>query len=377
MNDLWDFSLYESLARLAETQQRILDSVKPSLELQQRILDSVKPAIDFQQRMDEIFEPVARSAESISSMLAENTMAFNDMQQKLASITASSLAFHVDDSLLHLASLDVPSGLSESMRRVLESTSTWFSEQSWPTLDWLQSFDFSPLTETLQQLAVDERVLLQFDKINRVYQQALYESKWFPYPGWLVNRTLLREISDIISTSRGPSKRREQRIDKAVLTYYTDKVIKRIKQTWNNSDLDYVTRKILCQAINAFLRKEYALTISCLATKWDGLIYMKAHNVSASQRQRRRPSIIREELVGLIDYNGFELIPSDYYNQFITADCNSVDEIVDGVPNRNGEAHGWYKRYPNRKAALNAILLTDFLIMLEPIASQHNPDQAV
>ena len=40
--------------------------------------------------------------------------------------------------------------------------------------------------------------------------------------------------------------------------------------------------------------------------------------------------------------------------------------MKEGVPNRNGIAHSWYKKYPNKKASLNASVLTDFIINLNP-----------
>ena len=57
---------------------------------------------------------------------------------------------------------------------------------------------------------------------------------------------------------------------------------------------------------------------------------------------------------------------SDDNNNMIIGTCYSIDDIVEGVPNRHGVAHSWYNKYPNQKAALNAILLTDFLINLKP-----------
>ena len=61
------------------------------------------------------------------------------------------------------------------------------------------------------------------------------------------------------------------------------------------------------------------------------------------------------------------MIFSDYFNNFIVSNCNAVDDVVEGVPNRHGVAHSWYKKYPNKKATLNAVLLTDFIINLKPI----------
>ena len=54
-------------------------------------------------------------------------------------------------------------------------------------------------------------------------------------------------------------------------------------------------------------------------------------------------------------------------NITITLLCDTPEDVIDGVPNRNGVSHSKYKRYPNKKASLNAILLTDFIIGLSPL----------
>ena len=351
MNDLFDNNIMDSFAKIAETQRKIQESIAPVMDMQKKIAD--------------IMEPVSKSMQCFAASISMQSPGVISLQRTLSEIGNMAMTFRIDDSLLKMA--NVTSSLSESMRSVIESTSSWFTKQTWPTLDWLNSFDYSPLYETLRKLADGVDLVNQFSRLNEIYQQALYESKWFPYPGWWVNRALLTEIGDIISTSRGASKRRERRIDKAILGYYTDAEMKRIKSSWRKSDLDPVIRKTLCQAIDAYIRGEYALTIACLATMWDGLIYIKANNVLAEERQRRRPEKTREEFRELIEYNAFEMIPSDYFDNFITSQCNKVDEVVEGVPNRNGVAHGWYRKYPNKKAAINAILLTDFIVTLYPI----------
>ena len=52
---------------------------------------------------------------------------------------------------------------------------------------------------------------------------------------------------------------------------------------------------------------------------------------------------------------------------FIYYNCSSPEEVKQDVPGRHAIAHGWYRTYPTRKTALNAILFTDFLIDLKPI----------
>lgn len=230
-----------------------------------------------------------------------------------------------------------------------------------PALEWLRTFDPTPLLaglQAIQALNLDRKILGRF---NRSYLMAMYECKWFPYVGWTAGIDLVTEISDILATSRGASKRRNQRVDKAILDYYTKKEIKRIKREWNASDLEFHIKKILGQAIEAHLRGEYALTIACLATMWESLIQQK-YGLSGRRAQNK----IKKDFAELIDENDYEAIISDFYNNLIVSQCNTPDEVIEGVPNRNAISHGKYRRYPNKKASLNAILLTDFIISLEP-----------
>ena len=93
------------------------------------------------------------------------------------------------------------------------------------------------------------------------------------------------------------------------------------------------------------------MTISCLSTMWEGLIYIKAKDVPPSERKRQRMDTTKQELQKLVEYNDYELIFSDYFNNFIVSNCNAVDDVVEGVPNRHGVAHSWYKKYPNKKSS--------------------------
>jgi len=59
----------------------------------------------------------------------------------------------------------------------------------------------------------------------------------------------------------------------------------------------------------------------------------------------------------------------------VISTCYSAEEMNDGVPNRHGVAHGRYVKYPTQKAALNAILLTHFVINLKPKNNNTNHKQ--
>ncbi len=254
--------------------------------------------------------------------------------------------------------------LTESLTMVSNSCNSIIQQTVLEKIDFLKKLCYSPLDELFEKLQISRDAS---ERYKEKYMQIMYETKWFPYASWIADISLLYEFNNIVASSRGASKNREKRIDKAIISYYTDVKIRAIKKTWWKSELDYCIRKAICQSINAYLRGEYALTISCLSTVWEGLIYMKAKDVTTLERKRQRMQETKQELKELVEHNDYKLIFSDYFDNFIVSNCNEVNDVMEGVPNRHGVAHSWYKKYPNKKAALNAILITDFIIDLQPI----------
>ncbi|MBR6623397.1 MAG: hypothetical protein IKK91_05855 [Ruminococcus sp.] len=279
--------------------------------------------------------------------------------------------FHIDPEWVSIATSinkTITTALGNAFKNIVENmSSALMAFIKSPIVEWLQSFDFTPILTALEELKIDEEHLKRLDELNEKYINAMYECKWFPYAGWTAGIDLLVEVSDILATSRGKSKRREKRIDKAILDYYTPNEIKIIKRSWNNSNLEPYIKKALGQTLEAFLRKEYALVIPFLATMWEGLIKSKL------SEKKRSNNELKKDFSELVDENGFEKVFSDFYNEMIIKTCYSVEDVVEGVPNRHSIAHSWYIKYPTRKAALNAILLTDFLIKLKPKENAEDP----
>lgn len=254
-----------------------------------------------------------------------------------------------------------------SIDNIIQSYSVVAEAFSSPLMDWLNGCDFSsPLYKILQSMENAIHYPIPNKKFERICLHALYQAKWFPHIVNLAEESLIFSICDILDTSRGQSKRCEKRIDFAIFSYLTKTRLREIKSGWYHSDLDWPTKKTLCQAMEAFFRGEYALTISCLSTMWEGLIYIKAHGVTMVERQRQRMDKTKADLSFLTQFNDSEEIYSEFFDEFIVSQCDGINDVMDGIPNRHSAAHGWYKKYPNKKAALNAILLTDFLLTLEP-----------
>ena len=235
-----------------------------------------------------------------------------------------------------------------------------------PFIDWLQSINLSLPIGLIGEIKISANDSSRYKKLKKQYLHAMHESKWFPYAGLLANPALMFFVVDIINTSRGASIRRQKRIDKAILSYYTNSEIKKTVQGWSHSDLDNTTKKILKHAVNAFYRGEYVLTIDCLATLWESLISFATKKPISYEKNKKGHDKAKEHLEKLIEENDYDKIFMDYYKDYIFSHCYGPEETIEGVPNRHACAHGWYAKYPNRKAALNAILLTDFILHLEP-----------
>ena len=248
--------------------------------------------------------------------------------------------------------------LSERFKRATTQLMKWQSEPS-SFVKWSSAIFNTPLQQILSDLNITLKPEEQLKE--KAYLQSLYECNWFPYAGCLAGKTLFNAVNKIIETSRGNSRRKTTRFDKVILSYYTSQKVKKIKSNWQKTNLEPHIKRMLGHAVKAHMRGEYALTTSCLAVMWEGLIKKK---ISESKPESKEKKKIFEDLVA---NNGYAKILADYYNDLIISSCHGIDDDKDGVPNRHGIAHSWHKKYPNKKASLNAILLTDFIIGLDPL----------
>lgn len=225
---------------------------------------------------------------------------------------------------------------------------------------WLQTVDFSPLInilENIRNIGFD----YDYEEVKEVFLRAMFDARWFPYAGWIADPKIIDEMLEILETSRA-SKNRVKRIDKLIFIYYNKDEVNNFKRGWRKMKLPSYMTRILVQSIQAYHRREYALTVSALSTLWEGIIQEKVND--DGYRISRKT---RENLTKLIEENEFDIIFSSFCEEFIFYNCKNVDEVKPDVPGRHGIAHCWYNKYPSRKMALNAILLTDFLLGLKPL----------
>lgn len=308
-----------------------------------------------------------------TTQMVESVAAIQEAVYKPIGLAAINMSnFHIDTSAFQMAAKAMtPPNYMSSIQNALNSlTAMWegVDIQS-PLLNWLDTLDFSPLTRIWEHWDIDGLFKNRYKQLHKLHQRTMYKANWFPYASTLADDTLFDEINEIIFSSHideNISKRCEKRIDRAILSYYTPKRIKEIKKQWNASDIEPFMKKALGQALEAYLRKEYALMIPFLATMWEGVLTAKDPEYRAKKK---------ESFKKLVAENGYDDVFSDFYNTMIIKTCRSVDDVIDGVPNRHGVAHGWYVKYPTQKAALNAILLTHFVINLKPNSKKDNSTQ--
>lgn len=228
---------------------------------------------------------------------------------------------------------------------------------------WLHTVDFSPMVAILkeiQSLGFEH----DYDAVNEVFLKAMFDARWFPYAGWIADFTIVESMLEILDTSRA-SKNRTKRVDKLIFSYYDKDEINNLKRGWRKLNLPSYMVRILVQSIQAYHRKEYALTISALSTLWEDIIQEKVNDPEYRISKRTR-----ENLSKLIEENEFDKIFNSFCEEFIFYDCRKPEDVKKDVPGRHCIAHCWYDSYPNRKTALNAILFTDFLLHLSPL--EHN-----
>lgn len=222
----------------------------------------------------------------------------------------------------------------------------------------LSQIDFSGIYEALLKSIkiADFRV-----KINNFVLSETYSAKWFPHVLSAEEGDIQYEFLEIIvSTKR--SKNRIKKIDKLILDYYSKPKIEVIKKSWRQDDIPEYKYRIMHQAVQAYHRKEYAITVTVLSTMWEGLIYDKAKDTRG-----KKGKLTKENFSKLISNDDYNQIFADFFDEYIMYDCRSEAEVKVDVPGRNSSAHSFYNKYPSRKAALNAILFTDFLVKLKSL----------
>lgn len=383
----------ESLRKSMEISEKLRDGVSPILEQQdrlQRILDATTiPKITVSSPATEELKDIVDN--SAVKILHENSTAMNALTENsraMQALTGTGSAFEAlqNSDIIHsMGELAMKSAFPtyQFESPALKAIETWSNSAvanlatgltalvtnpvmreiqsiSSNFCKWLQTVDFSPLTsilENIQNIGFD----YDYEEVNEVFLKAMFDARWFPYAGWIADFRIVDAMLEILDTSRA-SKNRVKRIDKLIFSYYNKEEINNLKRGWRQMNLPSYMTRILVQSVQAYHRREYALTVSALSTLWEGIIQEKMNDTSYRISRKTR-----ENLTKLIEENEFDKIFSSFCEEFIFYNCTKPEDVKPDVPGRHGIAHCWYNTYPNRKMALNAILFTDFLLGLKPL----------
>ena len=365
--------MQEKFAPILEQQEKIQQLVEevniPKFEVSSQALDAMRNLTDnsalraVQDNVNVMKSGTLQMSPEINEAIAAaNNNAFKSIGELSIKSSLPNYQFDIPaikiwDDLGTKATANLISGFntfvnSSAMREIQSITSRLGK--------WLQTIDFSPLTSILENIRA-----AGFDhdyrEVNDVFLKAMFDAKWFPYAGWIASFRIVDEMLEILNTSRA-SKNRIKRIDRLIFSYYDKDEIDNFKRRWRKMGLPSYMIRILVQAVQAYHRREYALTVSALSTLWEGIIQEKVNDYSYRVSRKTR-----ENLTKLIEENEFDKIFSSFCEEFIFYDCRKVEEVKPDVPGRHGIAHCWYNTYPNKKMALNAILFTDFLLRLKPL----------
>lgn len=360
--------LRDSVAPILEQQdriQRIVDAASvPKFDISMPALDAVNTLTENSRAMQALTgTDAAIQALQNNSMI--HTIGKIAMRSARTSYQFESPAFRTFENWSNSAVTYLATGLTalitNPVMQEIQSISSSLGK-------WLQTVDFSPLTsilENIQDIGFD----YDYEEVNEVFLKAMFDARWFPYAGWIADFRIVDAMLEILDTSRA-SKNRVKRIDNLIFCYYDKEEINNLKRGWRQMNLPSYMTRILVQSVQAYHRREYALTVSALSTLWEGIIQEKMNDESFRISRKTR-----ENLTKLIEENEFDKIFSSFCDEFIFYNCTKPKDVKPDVPGRHGIAHCWYNTYPNRKMALNAILFTDFLLGLKPLEKTDNETQ--
>lgn len=204
-------------------------------------------------------------------------------------------------------------------------------------------------------------------RVTETHVQMMKECKWFPCIGWNEDFLLAVDILFAFRTEKRDTASGRARIiknvDKIVFDYFKKSRLEAIRKSWRECGLPKHIIKVLNQCVRAYYKSEYILCICTIMTLWEGLICQKC-GLSGWHRWPK----VQKGLSTLISHHDLSAAIQSYCEDYIFYDCKGEDGYKIDVPGRHTYTHSWYTKYPSQKAALNAILFTDFLLHLSPIS---------
>ena len=225
------------------------------------------------------------------------------------------------------------------------------------SINGIRLFDqLSPLLETILSTRPTE---IFWRAYQRKCLLALMDAKWSPSLLFDIPEQEMIPLNKILTKDTSHEERVEA-IDRFVFRHFGRDYIAGILEDWASLPIPPHIQQLMCEAVKAYRRKEYGLVIHSLPMQWEGIIKQKT-----SLPERVKSDVLKDAAEELISANSYPKILSTFYREFIMYQCNSSEDYIPDIPGRNTVAHGWFPEYPSRKAALNAVLFTDFLLHLD------------
>lgn len=214
----------------------------------------------------------------------------------------------------------------------------------------------SPILEAALSTHPDE---LFWRAYQRKCLRALMDAKWCPSLLFDLPEQEMIPLNKILAKELSSEKRIEA-IDRFVFRRFGRDYIAGILEDWAKLPIPSCVSRLMCEAVRAYRRKEYGLVVHSLPVQWEGIVKEKA-----SLPERVKSSVLKAAVENLISENSYPKILYTFYDEFVMYQCDTSADYIPDVPGRNAIAHGWFPEYTSRKAALNAILFTDFLLHLD------------
>ena len=261
------------------------------------------------------------------------------------------------------------SGLTFHLKNILKDMSMSAITKTFevPIMSFISSIVHSPTAIIREEIEKYLPEGVTYASFNELYLSKMYEMKWFPYLGQYYSFGFDIQVLNI-ANSNEDKETIIKMIDQLVFDYYNDNEIEEMKNSWKHADITKAKLRILNEAVNAYYRREYALTVSTIVLLWEGIIARKVNEVD----NKRTSSRTKENLKNLIEKNGYEEVINSYCKEFIFYSCSNSNEVIKDVPGRHSIAHSWYEEYPSKKMALNAIFFTDFLLNLDKVSIENS-----
>lgn len=242
--------------------------------------------------------------------------------------------------------LNISAELLNAISEVVERQRQKLAEVAEKSNKWLKYHGYNSFTDANSNLILK-----------------LAEANWCPYIGEITDSSVVFDIFKMIAECGNDADNFKENIDKLLLDYYDDKEITEIKNSWEKCSYDDVYKQLLAEAIDNFICKKYASTCVLLTSLYGRLIFIKTGLVF----DREYGDKVKVGFKKLLPQNNDKEKFFNYLDKEVLYQCNKLEDIRDESPGRNELMHGWYNNYPSRKKALNAIIMTDFILSLPKI----------